>query len=120
MSNLIGDVLGVRETARQQSGVLLQVLEVLGERQTDALGDAAVHLAVDDQLVVDLAHVAHGSVSLHRGLAGPSVHRHFGHEHAVHVDGERTALRISRRSGVHRGRPLAGVPHGMFSATISS
>ena len=74
--------------------VLLDVLEVLGQRQADALGDAAVHLAIDHQLVVDLADVGHDREALDRGLAGPGVHIHFGHEDAVHIDREGLALAV--------------------------
>ena len=62
---LVRDVAGEGQTAGEHRSVLVEVFEVLGQRQADALGDAAVHLAVHHQPVVDLADVGDGRVSLH-------------------------------------------------------
>ena len=107
---LVGDVLRERKAGPDHRGVLLDVLEVLGQREADALGDAAVHLAVNYGLVDDLAHVGHRSETLDRRLAGLGVHRDFRHEDAVHVRRERCALAIAVATGVDGGvAPLSGV-----------
>ena len=51
--DVVGRVVRVRDAALGERGVLLEVLEVLGQREADALDEAAVEVAVDGELVED-------------------------------------------------------------------
>ena len=54
---MVWNVLDGRQAAVPQGSVELQVLEVLGQRESNALGDAAIDLALDGGAVDDGAHV---------------------------------------------------------------
>ena len=87
--------------------MLLDILEVLGEGEADALGDAAVVLAVHHEAVVDLPAVAHEGHAVHGGLARFRVHGHLGHEHAVHVNHEGLPLAVFVACGPIHGGPFS-------------
>ena len=53
---------------------LLDIVVVLAERKTDAVGDAAVRLAVDRVDVADLADLVHAGEADDPGLAGLGIH----------------------------------------------
>ncbi len=88
--------------------MLLYVLIIFSQRQTNGLSQATVHLAVNSELVVDLAHIGDTGHLLDRRLSGCDFHCDLGQEHAVHVACERAALSIFVALG-GRSRPLAVV-----------
>jgi len=92
--DVVRDILDGGDTGTGHGAVLLDVLVVFGEGQTDALGDTAVELAVGEQAVDHLADVGHHGHLFHLGLAGGHFHGHFGHKQAVHVAAEGFALAV--------------------------
>ena len=88
--HVVRDVLRIGDAAIAQRGVQLQIVEVLGQGEADALREAAVDLAVDRGAVDDRADVDRGGELDHLGLAGLHVDFDFRHEDFVHVDRERS------------------------------
>ena len=76
--DVVGNVLGIRNTAAVQAGVLGQILEVLGQCQTDALCQSTVEVAVNQQLVQDGADVSDSGEFLNLDLTGLGVNTDFG------------------------------------------
>ncbi len=111
----VRDVLWIRDTARHERRVLVELFKILGQGQADALSNASVNLAVHNQFVVDLPDVCDHRVPFHRGLPGLGVYSHFGHEKAVHVYGKgRSLRRLEIAVGIHGGGPLSRIPQRDF------
>ncbi len=66
--DVIGHVVRVGDAALEQAGLLLEIVKVLAEGKADALGQAAVEVAVHQQSVHDRADVGHGGELLHLDL----------------------------------------------------
>ena len=108
--DVIGNIVGVRDAALEQAGVLVQILEVLGQSKADALGQAAVEVAVHQELVHDGADVGHAGELDDLDLAGLGVDLDLGQEDGVHVGGKGLALGgvlIHRVVGAVGGDPVA-------------
>ena len=78
---------------------------LLEQRLRDALGEAAVHLALDDQRVDDLADVVDAGVVADLDLTGLGVDLDRAQVGAVR---EREVLRVERRVGVQRRLDAVG------------
>ena len=80
--------------------MLGQVIEVLGQSQADALCQAAVEVAVNQQLVHDGTHVSNAGELLNGNLTGLGIDADLGQEQGVHIGCEGLALRGSLINGV--------------------
>ena len=80
--DIIGNVVGVRNTTLEQGGLLLQIVEVLAQSKANALCKTAVAVAFNKQSVQDGTDVEDSSELLNLDLTGLSVNTNFRQEAA--------------------------------------
>ena len=90
--DVIGNIAGIRNTALEKAGVYLEVFEVFGECEADALCKTAVEVAVDSELIEDSSDVSDSRELFDLYLAGRRIDSDLGEEYGVHVRRERIAL----------------------------
>ena len=87
------------------------VRDAFGERLADSLGDPAVHLALDDQRIDDVATIVDGHDLVEADPAGFAIDAHHGQ-----VRPERPLLRrieqfVGLEAGLFAGRRLGRIRH---------
>jgi len=104
---VIGNIRGFGDTAGNHAGMLLQVLEILSERQADTLRHTTVDLPIHNQFVVDLADIGSDHHPLDSRLTRLQLNCDLSDEGAVHVNREGIALRgLKIAIAVHGSSPL--------------
>ena len=102
----------IHELAGDQLAVVV-IDGLLPQRLADALRDAAVHLAVDDQRIHNVAAIVHRDVALDLDVAGVAID--FG-DHDVRAEREREVRRLPEmgrdQAGLGVGRQLHGAIGG--------
>ena len=87
-----------------------QILEILGQCQTNTLNETAVEVSVYQQLVHDGTYIGNAGEFLYFNLTGLGIYTYLRQEQGVHINGERIALGgglIYRMLCAIAGNPLA-------------